>query len=108
MTGTLRAAAPYDGKRARQQSRVTVRMVTLRDGRQVPSDSEEWRHECEARTICRMPTRAERRESLERIERLRGTAARLAVQAEVTAIWEAEFRPKLSARGARVGSDVLR
>lgn len=30
-------------------------LVTLIDGRQVLSDSEEWRHECEARTILSMP-----------------------------------------------------
>lgn len=30
-------------------------LVTLHDGRQVPSDSEEWRHETEARTIIALP-----------------------------------------------------
>lgn len=36
-------------------------LVTLHDGSQVLSDSEEWRHECEARTIIAMPTVATRR-----------------------------------------------
>lgn len=35
-------------------------MVTLQDGHQVPSDSEEWRHECEARTIIGLPGTAAR------------------------------------------------
>lgn len=35
--------------------------VTLRDGRQVLSDSEEWRHECEARAVIAMPGQAARR-----------------------------------------------
>lgn len=36
-------------------------LVTLHDGRQVSSYSEDWRHECEARFICNMPTRERRR-----------------------------------------------
>lgn len=39
-------------------------LVTLHDGRQVPSDSEEWRHECEARHIIAMPTLEQRRQHL--------------------------------------------
>lgn len=35
--------------------------VTLHDGREVLSDSEEWRHECEARTVIAMRGQAERR-----------------------------------------------
>lgn len=36
-------------------------LVTLHDGRQVLSDSEEWRHECEARTVIAMPGQVARR-----------------------------------------------
>lgn len=36
--------------------------VTLIDGREVPSDSEEWRAECEARHILNMPSKADRRD----------------------------------------------
>ena len=36
-------------------------LVTLQDGRKVLSDSEEWRHECEALTIIAMPGTAARR-----------------------------------------------
>lgn len=39
-------------------------MVTLHDGRQVPSDSEEWRHETEARFIIGMPDLIQRRRYL--------------------------------------------
>lgn len=35
--------------------------VTLHDGTQVLSDSEEWRHECEARAVIAMPGQAARR-----------------------------------------------
>lgn len=38
--------------------------VTLHDGREVLSDSEEWRHECEARAIIALPTKAARRARL--------------------------------------------
>lgn len=39
-------------------------LVTLYDGRQVMSDSEEWRHECEARAIIALPGVAARRARL--------------------------------------------
>ena len=39
-------------------------LVTLIDGRQVESNSEDWRHECEARAILNMPTLRARREHL--------------------------------------------
>lgn len=39
-------------------------MPTLIDGREVASDSEEFRHECEARAILNMPTLRARREHL--------------------------------------------
>lgn len=39
-------------------------LVTLHDGRQVPSDSEDWRHECEAQAIISLPTVSMRRQVL--------------------------------------------
>lgn len=39
-------------------------MVTLHDGRQVLSDSEDFRHECEALTIINMPDLIQRRRYL--------------------------------------------
>lgn len=40
------------------------RMVTLHDGREVSNYSEDWRHECEARTILNMPTKGKRQDFL--------------------------------------------
>lgn len=39
-------------------------MVTLIDGREVPSDSEDFRHETEARAIINMPSLEQRRQYL--------------------------------------------
>lgn len=39
-------------------------MVTLVDGTRVPSDSEEWRFECEARHILNQPTKEDRQRIL--------------------------------------------
>lgn len=50
-------------------------MVTLVDGRQVPSTSEEWRAECEARTILGTP-HEKRHELLQAIADRRGAEAR--------------------------------
>ena len=36
-------------------------IVTLLDGRQVSSWSEDWRHECEARAVLALPTLRQRR-----------------------------------------------
>lgn len=52
-----------------------MNMVTLIDGRQVPSDSEDWRHECEARAIAALPTTAQRRAWLEDLQFKRGREA---------------------------------
>lgn len=46
--------------------------MKLIDGREVDSASEDWRHECEARHIAKLPTLADRRAWLEVIERKRG------------------------------------
>lgn len=76
-------------------------LVTLHDGSQVMSDSEEWRHECEARTICAMPSLGHRRAFLrgeldgngklrDGILQRRGEAAVLRLEATIKAIWYAE------------------
>ena len=49
-------------------------MVTLVDGRTVPSDAEEWRAECEARHHLATPHDA-RKEALEKIGQRRGSDA---------------------------------
>lgn len=81
--------------------RWTPQTVTLHDGRQVLSDSEEWRHETEARTIIAMPTIAARRAYLrgsldERgnlsggVLQKRGEAALARLEATIKAIWYAD------------------
>lgn len=72
--------------------------VTLHDGRQVLSDSEEWRHEMEARTIIAMPTVARRRAYLrgmiddsgkhrDGVLQKRGEASVLRLEATIKQIW---------------------
>ena len=62
-------------------------MVTLMDGREVPSDSEEWRAECEARYLLARPSIDERRALLAAIEKRRGKAAREDLEQRALAIW---------------------
>lgn len=66
--------------------------VTLLDGRQVDSASEDWRHECEARAIAARPTLAERRMYLDEVERRRGTAAAERLRETMKQLWEARKR----------------
>jgi len=63
--------------------------VTLADGRQVPSDSPEWRHECEARTILDMPNKQVRLEFLDKIEKRRGANARRELEQSIMTLWHA-------------------
>ena len=62
-------------------------MPTLHDGREVATESEDWRHECEARAIMALPTTLERRTWLEGIEAKRGKAERERLQATIGALW---------------------
>ncbi|WVR18307.1 hypothetical protein y223_00027 [Bordetella phage PY223] len=50
-------------------------MPVLIDGREVASDSEEWRHECEARHVASQPTQIDRRNYLDDVRARRGDAA---------------------------------
>lgn len=61
--------------------------VTLADGRQVLSDSPEWRHECEARTILDMPNKQVRLELLDKIEKRRGANARRELEQSIMTLW---------------------
>ena len=63
-------------------------MVTLLDGRQVLSDSEEWRAEMEALHILNLPTKEIRLNFLEAIEKRRGTAARNELEARILKLWQ--------------------
>lgn len=62
-------------------------MVTLIDGRQVESDSEDWRHECEARYVAAMPMRQQRLDYVAAIERRRGAAEAERLRMTVRMIW---------------------
>lgn len=68
------------------------RMVTLIDGREVSNYSEEWRQECEARTVCQMPHRLARNDYLNKVKSRRGEEEHRALWELVLRIWNAEFR----------------
>lgn len=63
--------------------------VTLIDGRQVSSDSEHWRHECEARHIAALPTSEARHDYIAVVRKRRGDDAGAALQALAIAIYNA-------------------
>lgn len=74
--------------------------VTLVDGQEVCTWCEEWRHECEARTILSMPTLRQRRAYLygtpdhkgvvkRGIQQLRGEAAVKRLETTMMALWNA-------------------
>lgn len=74
-------------------------LVTLIDGTQVSSYSEEWRHECECRAIYNMPTLQKRREYLYGkldnwgkmsggIEQKRGKESLQRIEATLIEIWK--------------------
>lgn len=61
-------------------------MPTLHDGRQVAGDSEDWRHECEARTLLAMPLH-KRKAQLGLVAERRGRVARQQLEATMMALW---------------------
>ncbi|HEV6964620.1 DUF7696 family protein [Roseateles sp.] len=61
--------------------------VKLLDGTEVDSASEEWRHETEARAIAALPTLADRRAFLERLEKVRGLPAVQRLRETMKALW---------------------
>lgn len=64
--------------------------VTLHDGRQVDSSSEDWRAECEARTVLRMPGKPARRAYLAAVEKRRGVEAADRLAGLIQAVWRAD------------------
>lgn len=67
-------------------------MVKLADGREVPSDSQEWLLECEARHILNLPTKPARLELLDQIEKRRGPDARRELEVRILKLWELSKR----------------
>jgi len=66
-----------------------ARMEKAFDGREVCNYSDEWRDECEARHVLRLPTKSDRYGYLHRVQAKRGEAARHALAALVMAVWRA-------------------
>lgn len=64
--------------------------VTLIDGRQVDSASEDWRHECEARYVARLPSREQRQDYIASATKKRGPEAGQALQTLATQIYHLE------------------
>lgn len=82
--------------------KTTVRLV---DGRIVSTDSEEWRHESEARAICRLPTLQERRAWLDDIAKRRGAGAADRLRRTMKAVWDTRFQtPEQAADAARAAT----
>lgn len=71
-------------------------MVTLLDGREVRSDSPEWRFQCEGQHILNLPSKLERKKLLSLIEEKRGAPARREIEQMILALWKAD-RPASAA-----------
>lgn len=63
--------------------------ATLVDGTITCTWSEAWRHECEARHVCDLPTLNKRRDYLLAIRDKRGDKAWLQLRATVEQVWHA-------------------
>mgnify|MGYP000911938337 CR=1 FL=1 len=64
-----------------------MRFVKLLDGRDVSSESEDFRHECEARAVASMPTRDARRAHLAGVEKARGKLVADRLRATIMSLW---------------------
>jgi hypothetical protein len=62
--------------------------VTLIDGTVVPSDSEAWRAECEARGVLRLPTKMRRLAYVRGVEEKRGFESAQKLRRDVIRVWE--------------------
>ena len=71
-------------------TRTGERLVELHDGRQVSNYSEEWRAECEARAVLRLPTKLRRQGYIIRVREKRGDEAANALERHVMKLWEHE------------------
>lgn len=66
--------------------------VTLHDGRVVGSWSEDWRAECEARGLLKMPSKEERNRHLALVVKKRGEEAAERLRQHALRIWRAEHK----------------
>ena len=67
---------------------IAVKPVTLRDGRTVCSNCEDWRAETEARYVLTKPTAETRKAYLDGVEKKRGQIAADRLREEVKAEWQ--------------------
>ena len=63
-------------------------LVKLSDGREVLSDSEDYRAETEALYVLELPTKEIRLNFLEAIEKRRGTKARKELEERILKLWQ--------------------
>ena len=61
---------------------------TAGQGAATDTNSEQWRHECEARSVMALPTASQRQNRLQRIEKVRGADARQQLEATMQAMRE--------------------
>ena len=80
---------------------MTEKLVTLIDGRQVSNFSEEFRHECEARHVARLPSRSERAKYIDAVHAKRGPDASLALRQLAEKIFYADLAAKQAAEAAK-------
>lgn len=64
-------------------------MPRLADGTDVCSASEDWRHECEARWILKLPSLQQRRDWLASLEPRRGKTEVQRLKTTMEALWRA-------------------
>lgn len=64
--------------------------VELVSGQIVTRNAEEWRHECLARHVLELPSKAARVEWLEKFTKVHGEAATQALRDTMTALWNKE------------------
>jgi hypothetical protein len=62
--------------------------VTLVDGTETCSWSEAWRFECEARSVCNMPTLYQRRQYMDSVKLKRGEKTWVKFRTLVATIWQ--------------------
>jgi hypothetical protein len=67
---------------------ITYKPVTLADGRVVCNTCEEWRHECEVRSVMGMRSKKARQDYLHLVEEKRGTQAVERIKADVLRLWD--------------------
>lgn len=68
--------------------------ATLHNGTVVPTDSQEWRAECEAAAVLRKGSKLARHVYLDNVEKHRGKDARKALEARIWDLWQARRRAK--------------